>query len=80
MITDPYLRPDASFKRLMDEYMRYKSLVIAVDFDGTLFDFHGEGNSYDMVINLLRELKKIGCYIILFTASEKQTVSGSHPA
>ncbi len=67
---DEYLKPQASLDRLCKEYKEYKSLVIAVDFDNTLYDFHGKGEKYDMVIDLLRELKELKCYIIIFTANE----------
>lgn len=67
---DHYLQPEASFQRLLDEYRRYGSLVVAFDFDNTVFDFHGKGHSYPTVIDLLRRLNQAGCYLICFTASE----------
>lgn len=70
MFMDEYLKPSASFVRLAKEYNDYKSLVIAVDFDNTLYDFHKKGETYHYVIALLRELKALNCYIILFTANE----------
>ncbi len=67
---DEYLRPNASFLRLLAEYRKYKSLVIAYDFDNTLYDFHKKGTeTYFEVMALLRELKEIGCYMICFTAN-----------
>jgi trehalose-6-phosphatase len=67
---DKYLNKQACYDRLLKEYKQYGSLVVAVDFDGTLYDFHNEGISFDDVITLLKDLKKIGCYIIIFTANE----------
>lgn len=67
---DEYLKPNASFLRLLAEYRKYKSLVIAYDFDNTLYDFHKKGETYKMVMTLLKELKSIGCYMICFTANE----------
>lgn len=66
---DEYLRPNASFLRLLKEYEQYKSLVIAYDLDNTLYDFHKKGETYTMVMDLLKELKGIGCYMICFTAN-----------
>ena len=57
--------------RLLKEFEQHGKLIIAVDFDNTLFDYHKEGNSYDIVINLLRRLKKIGMEIIIWTGSAK---------
>ena len=37
-----------------------------------MYDFHKVGNTYTQVIDLLRALKTIGCYLIIFTANEDQ--------
>jgi hydroxymethylpyrimidine pyrophosphatase-like HAD family hydrolase len=67
---DKYLNTDTCYERLLKEYKQHNSLVVAVDFDGTLYDFHNEGITFDSVINLIKDLKKIGCYIIIFTAND----------
>ena len=69
-MTDEYLVANASFLRLLKEYNEHKSLVIAYDFDNTIYDFHNKGVSYQNVIELLRELKRINCICICFTANE----------
>lgn len=68
-MNDEYLITGASFNRLFNEYNKYGSLVIAYDFDNTVFDFHQKGETYDMVIELLRDLKSIGCYLVVWTAN-----------
>lgn len=68
--TDEYLVPGKSGQRLIDEYNKYGSLTIGVDFDGTLYDYHGTGATYEQVIELLRELNSIGCKIICWTAQK----------
>lgn len=65
---DEYLKCGASYLRLKAEYEKHKSLVIGVDFDGTLYDFHKKGHTYDMVIKLVKDLKSIGCKIVIWTA------------
>ena len=67
---DEDLRPNSSFLRLWKEYETYKSLVIAYDLDNTVYDFHKKGETHTMVMELLRELKKVGCYMICFTAND----------
>lgn len=69
---DEYLIPNKSFLRLYNEYKQYKSLVIAYDFDNTVYDFHKKGNTYFQVISLLQELHKLGCICICFTANENE--------
>lgn len=66
---DEYLKPNSSFLRLYNEYKQYGSLVIAYDFDNTIYDFHKKGETYENVIALLKELKEAGCYMICFTAN-----------
>lgn len=67
---DEYLHFDASYKRLEEEYKKYQSLVIAFDFDNTVYDFHKKGNTYHRMIDLLKRLKLAGCYMICFTGNE----------
>lgn len=67
---DEYLQENASLKRLLEEYEKYGRLVIAYDFDNTVYDFHKKGATYSMVIRLLQDLKDLGCIMICFTANE----------
>ncbi len=67
-MTDEFLIPGSSFKRLLDEYNKYGSLCIGFDFDGTVHDYHKTGVTYPKVTELIRELKQIGCKIICWTA------------
>lgn len=66
---DEYLKPNSSFLRLYNEYKQYGGLVIAYDFDNTIYDFHKKNETYFQVIGLLRRLKAAGCYMICFTAN-----------
>lgn len=65
---DEYLTPGASYERLYREYKKHGSLCIGYDFDGTVNDYHKKGTSYTMVIQLLRDLKELGCKLICWTA------------
>lgn len=67
---DFYLNNNNSFNRLLEEYNQYKSLVIAFDFDDTVYDFHKKGRTYLAVIDLLRKLKEKNCYLIYWTGQE----------
>lgn len=67
---DKYLKPNSAFERLWAEYKKHNSLIVAVDFDDTIFDFHKSGATYHRVIELVRDLKSIGCYIIIWTGNE----------
>lgn len=67
---DYYLNTENSSNRLLDEYNKYGTLVVAFDFDDTVYDFHKKGFVYHDVINLLKELNKINCYLICWTGQE----------
>jgi len=69
---DFYLKKENTFERLLKEYKAYDSLVVAFDFDNTVYDFHQVGLEFNHVITLLQKLKKIGCYLIVFTANEDE--------
>lgn len=58
-------------ERLTREYLAHEGqLLVAFDFDNTVFDYHGEGGDYSCVINLLREAKSLGMKLILFTTED----------
>lgn len=67
---DKYLQQDASYERLLKEYTKYNGIIVCVDFDDTLYDFHGAGNSYELVSQLIRDLHKANCYIIVWTGNQ----------
>ena len=68
-MVDPYLDTDLCVDRLLKQYYRSPKLIIAVDFDDTVYDFHKAGHSYPIVLDLLRRCKKLGFYVVLYTAS-----------
>lgn len=68
---DYYLDYNNCLNRIINEYNKYGKIIIAYDFDDTIFDFHNKGRKYNDVINLLRECKDIGRFIC-FTASKEE--------
>lgn len=66
----PYLKDTSCIYRLVDEYKKYGSIVVAYDFDNTVYDYHSKGHDYVEVVRLLRAAEKAGCYLIVFTAEE----------
>jgi len=67
---DAYLKHNKSFLRLLEEYKKHGGLAIAFDFDDTVYDYHGKGHTYELVIELLRELQILGCTLICWTANK----------
>ena len=67
--TDPYLYSDLVLKRLFKEYDAHSRLIIAVDFDDTVFDYHNTGSTHERVLALLKDCKRANFYVVVFTAS-----------
>lgn len=68
----PYLYDKVCTDRLYDEWLKHKSLVIAYDFDSTVYDFHAKGHDYKEIIEILRECNELGFYLIVFTAEQNK--------
>lgn len=69
---DRYLFQANVVNRLLEEYEKYGRLIIAVDYDNTIFDFHGNNDTYPNVMKLLRDLKPYANFIIYTCRPEKQ--------
>jgi hydroxymethylpyrimidine pyrophosphatase-like HAD family hydrolase len=68
----PYLNHATCVARLHEWYKRNGRLIVAYDFDNTVYDYHSKGHDYSEVIELLRRAKKAGCYLIVFTGNENK--------
>ena len=55
-------------QRLIHEYEKHPELIVAFDFDNTIFDTHENGGDYSDVIELLKAAKDSGFCLVLFTA------------
>jgi hydroxymethylpyrimidine pyrophosphatase-like HAD family hydrolase len=67
---DYYLNEDNCVNRLVEEWTNYGKIVLAVDFDDTVYDFHKKGRTYENVIELVKRCQSIGCYTVIFTAND----------
>lgn len=63
-------------ERLSKEWIKHKKIIIAVDFDDTIFPWgFKEFKDIEFYEHLIKELimfQQIGAYIVVFTASEKE--------
>jgi hypothetical protein len=67
---DEFLYENANKERLLEDYKKHKSLIVAYDFDNTVYDYHKKGYTYNNVISLLRECHKLGFYLIVYTCKD----------
>jgi hypothetical protein len=68
-MTDPFSSTSNIVKRLHKEYSKHPKLVVAVDFDDTVYDFHKLGALHERAINTVKQCAALGFYVVLWTAS-----------
>jgi hypothetical protein len=69
-ITDPYTSHLRLKRRLRDELTKYGKLIVAVDFDDTVYDTHENGWRYEGVIDTIKRWQGADkIYLICWTAS-----------
>lgn len=70
-VDDPYMNTELCIKRLVENWKSHNGIIIAFDFDNTIFDFYKKGYTYSKVIQLLKDCKKMGCTLILSTCCDE---------
>jgi len=68
---DFYLSDINCIDRLLDEYNKYGRLIVAYDFDNTVFDYNSKGITFKDVINLLHRCHQAGFHLIVFTSCDE---------
>ena len=69
-IFDPFFDTNLCVQKLFEQYKRHKNILIAVDYDDTLHDYHKKGYAFPKVVEILRECSELGLTIILYTGNE----------
>jgi len=67
---DTYFDTNKCVERLFEEWKKHPKLIIACDFDDTVFDCHRKGHNFDKVFDLLKECKQLEFYVVIFTAGK----------
>jgi hypothetical protein len=65
---DYYINDTNCIRRLLLEHEKYGSIIVAYDFDNTVFDYHNKGLKFKNVIELLRECKELKFHLTVFTS------------
>lgn len=68
---DFYLSEENCYNRLKSEYEKYGKLIFCVDYDDTLYDYHGTGRRYDNVIALLKRWEPYS-EVVIFTGNDME--------
>lgn len=66
---DLYLSDHPAIQRLLMEWVNHDKLIIAFDYDNTVFDYHENGLKFDYIIELLKKCDKIGATFIVYSCS-----------
>lgn len=69
---NPYTDTDFCVDRLYSEYKKHPKLIIAVDHDDSVFDFHNKGYDYSETISAVKRCRDLGFYIVVFTGTAKE--------
>ena len=68
-ITDPYTNEFRAAARLLNEWKKHNSIVIGVDFDGTMYDCHRENFSFPCLIQTIKRAQSLGAKLCVWTAN-----------
>lgn len=71
---DHYLNPDNVYQRLEEEFQKYGRLILCVDYDDTIYDFHKKGRKYEDVLTLLKRWQAYAD-IIIWTGNGEESYS-----
>lgn len=66
---DTFFDHDRNVNRLIKEWKEHNGIIIAFDFDNTIYDYYNKGYVYDNAIELLKLCKKEGCILILYSCN-----------
>jgi hypothetical protein len=69
-VSDPYFDTETCVDRLVRVYNKYSNLIVAFDFDDTIYDYHKKGYKYYEVIKLLQRCSNLNFTMILFSCKE----------
>jgi hypothetical protein len=67
---DTYFFIENAAERLYREYQKHKQLIVAVDFDDTVYDYHSMDTDHKKVIEILQECSDRDFLLVIWTAGE----------
>lgn len=70
-LQDPYSQVANSLRRLMSEYKEHGKIIVAYDFDGTVYDFHNEGHEFPRTVGLIQAVRPYA-HLVVYTASKEE--------
>lgn len=62
--TDPFLSDYKCIERLVLDYVTHGHIIVAYDYDNTVYDYHSKGYTFEAVANLIREAVGYAKFIV----------------
>jgi hypothetical protein len=75
---DNYLNDIKVVDRLILEYKEHGNLIVAVDFDNTIYDYHQAGLELEATIDIVKATIAAGLEVFIFTANEDHELVRRH--
>jgi hypothetical protein len=72
MYNNSYLNNEKVIYRLLQEYKKYKNLIIGFDFDSTIYDYNKENLDLQPVIDLIKRASDLGLTMCLHSLCTKK--------
>lgn len=68
------MKKNIYIERLAKEWMQHGRIILAIDFDNTIYPYETLDNKDDMnkAIGIIKEAQNVGTYNVIFTASNKE--------
>lgn len=72
---DPYSSDSECIKRLLEEYGQYRTLIIAYEFDNTVYDWSKKEFTFERTIAAIRNAYSLGFHLIVYTRSSESRMA-----
>ena len=69
---NPYQYTYACSDRLYADYLKHGNLIIAIDFDDTVFDYKENGHTFEEIIELIKQAQDQNHILVMYSACKKE--------
>ena len=77
-MSNRFLNTASCVDNLYREYLLHPKLIIAIDFDCTVFDYKQTGDTYEVALNLAKRCQDLGFYIVCYTHRSPESYGFIH--
>jgi len=68
-MSNRYTNTASCVDKLYREYLKHPKLIVAVDFDSTVYDYEQTGDTYEDTWAVLKRCQDLGFYLVCYTCS-----------